>query len=177
MTVWLSITAAIAGIVAFLAFIETTNKRRRAAHRAEFQSRPQPDLQTWFNNEFRAADAPEPSITPITPITPITLDHAVACHTPIAQTLGCEVTQLRASDSFNGTLRSRALTFLGVDDDNLWDEYVEHTLFESPDNQRGQLTGQPTDPTATPTERTNPRLQRFHENPTLRELVKATQPR
>ena len=172
MTVWLSITAAIAGIVAFLAFIETTNKRRHAAQRAEFQSRPNPGLQTWFNNEFRAADAPE---RPITPITPITLDHAVACLTPIAQTLGCEVTQLRASDSFNSTLRSRALTFLGVDDDNLWDEYAEHTLFESRDHQRGQLTGQPTYPTATPTERTNPRLQRFHENPTLGELVKATQ--
>lgn len=173
MTVWLSITAAIAGIVAFLAFIDTTNKRRHAAHRAEFQSRPKPDLQSWFNNEFRAADAPEPSITPIT------LDHAVACLTPIAQTLGCEVTQLRASDSFNGTLRSRALTFLGVDDDNLWDEYAEHTLFESRDHQSGQPpsqpTGQPTDTTATPTERPSPRLQRFHENPTLGELVITTE--
>jgi len=104
-------TAAFAG---YLVYLEIVNRRRAESLRADFNARDRLDPGTWF-----AAFAGSG----------LSHERLVEVLSPVARAIGCEVTQLRPTDSFDGTLRWRGIAFLGiVDDDNPWNDFLKCDL-------------------------------------------------
>ena len=86
-------TAAFAG---YLVYLEIVNRRRAESLRADFNARDRLDPGTWF-----AAFAGSG----------LSHERLVEVLSPVARAIGCEVTQLRPTDSFDGTLRWRGSAF------------------------------------------------------------------
>jgi hypothetical protein len=106
------------GVIAVLSvahsiWLDRANGRVLRSLKAEFARRPRLDLETW-SARWAEMGLPQGRLLDLL--------------RPVAKVLECDVTQLQPSDSFTGTLRWRGKTFLGVDDANPWDEYLEEDL-------------------------------------------------
>src|SRR5262245_34255040 len=115
MAAWLYFAVpATAVFIAYSVHLNRTNKRTLESQRAQFRNRPPLDPESWFAREFGGLG--------------VSKERVEAILQPVATTMGCSVTQLLSSDSFEGNLRWRGRTFLGIDDDNPWDDFVEQSL-------------------------------------------------
>lgn len=143
MEMWYLAIPVVLGVLAYSVYLNRRNRRTLERQQADFRSRPVREQAAWFNEEFAGLG--------------LSQDRVASLLAPVAQKMDCDITQLSASDSFDGSLQWRGKTFLGIDDDNPWDDYVEQTLPEVCGSHEKAMDV----------------VQRIEGNPTLAELIKA----
>ncbi len=100
--------AVLGAILAYTIYVHAVDSRLLLQLRREFKSRPRRNEESWFGSEFSDLG--------------IARDRVMALVKPVAEVLECDVTQLRATDSFKGTLKWRGWL-------SPWDDYFEVTLW------------------------------------------------